>query len=273
MNIFTPANFIDDTSKESKYFPVFNSKLLHFLKESSVRPATEDEMKWSGLEEKSRHFIGYLDDAPLYAVSVSNEQTMIPDTTFTDLRALFSVMNMQLFEAISRAFQIVNWSDSNKYCGFCGSELQLDKKERALKCPNCDSPLVYPKISPCIITLIHKDKSILLAHNKNFPVNLYSTIAGFIEAGESAEACLKREVKEEVGIEVHNIKYFQSQSWPFPGQLMLGYFAEHKSGEITPDNDEIDDAQWFEVDNLPNTPPPGVSISGDLIQHYLNSLK
>ena len=113
MNIFTPANFIDDTSKESKYFPVYNSKLLHFLKESSVRPATEDEMKWSGLEEKSRHFIGYLDEAPLYAVSVSNEQTMIPDTTFTDLRALFPVMNMQLFEAISRAFQIVNWSDSN----------------------------------------------------------------------------------------------------------------------------------------------------------------
>ena len=142
-----------------------------------------------------------------------------------------------------------------------------------MKCHNCHAPLVYPKISPCIITLIHKDKSILLAHNKNFPVNLYSTIAGFIEAGESAEACLIREVKEEVGIEVHNIKYFQSQSWPFPGQLMLGYFAEYKSGEITPDNDEIDDAQWFEVDNLPNTPPPGVSISGDLIQHFLNSLK
>ena len=146
MNIFTPANFIDDTSKESKYFPVYNSKLLHFLKESSVRPATEDEMKWSGLEEKSRHFIGYLDDAALYAVSVSNEQTMIPDTTFTDLRALFPVMNMHLFEAISRAFQIVNWSDSNKYCGFCGSELHHDEKERAMKCRNCHAHLVLSLI-------------------------------------------------------------------------------------------------------------------------------
>ena len=84
-------------------------QIITFLKESTVLTATEDEMKWSGLEEKSRHFIGYLDDAP-YAVSVSNEQTMIPDTAFTDLRALFPVMNMQLFEAISRAFQIVNWS-------------------------------------------------------------------------------------------------------------------------------------------------------------------
>ena len=194
MNIFTPANFIDDTTKESKYFLVYNSKILHFLKESTVRPASEDEMKWSGLEEKSRHFIGYLDDEPLYAVSVLNEQTMIPDTNFTDLRSLFPVMNMQLFEAISRAFQIVNWADSNQFCGFCGSELKHDEKERAMKCHNCHAPLVYPKISPCIITLIYKEKSILLAHNKNFPVNLYSTIAGFIGAGESAEACLKRAV-------------------------------------------------------------------------------
>ena len=144
----------------------------HFLKESTVRPASEDEMKWSGLEEKSRHFIGYLDDEPLYAVSVLNEQTMIPDTTFTDLRSLFPVMNMQLFEAISRAFQIVNWADSNQFCGFCGSELKHDEKERAMKCHNCHAPLVYPKISPCIITLIYKEKRILLAHNKNFPVNL-----------------------------------------------------------------------------------------------------
>ena len=92
-----------------------------------------------------------------------------------------------------------------------------------MKCHNCHA-LVYPKISPCIITLIHKDKSILLAHNKIFPVNLYSTIAGFIEAGESAEACLMREVKEEVGIEVHNINYFQSQSW-LPGAINAWIFC------------------------------------------------
>lgn len=273
MNIFTPGNLIDDSNIESKYFIIFKSKLLHFFKESSVRPFTEDEMKWAGLNEQSRHFIGYLNGAPLYAVSVIDNQTLIPDTKFTDLRSLFPVMNMDLFEALSRAFQIVTWSDSNKYCGVCGEKLQEDNKERAMKCTTCKAPLVYPRISPCIITLIYNKESILLAHNKNFPTNLYSTIAGFIEAGESAEDCLKREVKEEVGIGIKNIEYFKSQSWPFPGQLMLGYFAEYESGEISPDNSEIDDAQWFEKNNLPNVPPPGISISGDLIEHYLNKIK
>ena len=273
MNVFKPDNSIDDSNIEPKYFVIFKSRLLHFTKESSVRPVTNDEIRWAGLEEESRHFIGYLNNEPLYAVSVKNDQTMIPDTTFTDLRALFPVMQMDLFEAISRAFQIITWSDTNKYCSTCGEKLQEDDNERAMKCLACDAPLVYPRISPCIITLVYKEKSILLAHNKNFPSNLYSTIAGFIEAGESAEDCLKREVKEEVGIDVKNIEYFKSQSWPFPGQLMLGYFAEYESGEISPDNYEIDDAQWFKKNTLPNVPPAGISISGDLIEHFLNKIK
>ena len=100
-------------------------------------------------------------------------------------------------------------------------------------CNNCNAPPAYPKIAPCVITLIHRDDEILLAHNVNFPDNFFSTLAGFIEPGESVESALKREVLEEVGIEVKNIKYFGSQSWPFPSQLMLGYFAEFSREKLS----------------------------------------
>ena len=136
-------------------------------------------------------------------------------------------------------------------------------------CNNCNAPPAYPKIAPCVITLIHRDDEILLAHNVNFPDNFFSTLAGFIEPGESVESALEREVLEEVGIEVKNIKYFGSQSWPFPSQLMLGYFAEYSSGEVKPDLEEIDEAAWFKLNNLPNTPPSNISISGKLIEHYV----
>ena len=110
----------------------------------------------------------------------------------------------------------------------------------------------------------------MLAHNVNFPENFYSTLAGFIEPGESVEEALKREVMEEIGVEVDNINYFESQAWPFPRQLMLGYFAEYKSGEITPDKVEIDRADWFDINYLPNVPPSNISISGKLIEAYIN---
>ena len=120
--------------------------------------------------------------------------------------------------------------------------------------------------------MIHRDDEILLAHNVNFPENFYSTLAGFIEPGESVEAALEREVKEEVGIEVKNIKYFESQSWPFPSPLMLGYFAEYSKGNLTPDLVEIDKADWFNFKELPQVPTGNISISGKLIESYIEKL-
>ena len=161
--------------------------------------------------------------------------------------------------------------ETHKFCGKCGAKLIEDEKERAMICNSCDAPPAYPRISPCVITLIHRDDEILLAHNVNFPENFYSTLAGFIEPGESVEAALEREVKEEVGIEVKNIKYFESQSWPFPSQLMLGYFAEYSKGNLTPDLVEIDKADWFNINQLPNVPPGSISISGKLIEYYVKN--
>ena len=127
---------------------------------------------------------------------------------------------------------------------------------------------IYPKISPCIITLVTRGDEVLLARNKFFPENWYSTLAGFIEAGETAEEALRREVMEEVNVSVKNITYFGSQPWPFPSQLMLGYFCEYESGEIKIEEAELEDAKWFKIDDLPNVPPK-LSISGQLISSYL----
>ena len=185
---------------------------------------------------------------------------MLENHEFLNLRALFGRVPDELFGAISRALQIINWSRSNKFCGKCGSPLVEEKKERAMICTNCDADPVYPRISPCVITLIHKENKVLLAHNVNFPDNFYSTLAGFIEPGESVEEALKREVIEEVGVEVDNISYFGSQTWPFPSQLMLGFFAETEDTDLNVDKDEIEDANWFDISQLKDLTHPDLSL-------------
>ena len=157
--------------------------------------------------------------------------------------------------------------DQNKFCSRCSGKLTFKENEGGFVRP-CNNEFIYPRISPCIITLITKKDKILLARNKLFPEKLYSTLAGFIEVGETAEEALIREVLEEVNIKVKNIKYFGSQSWPFPCQLMLGYHCEYESGDIKVNTDELTDAQWFDIGNLPNIPPK-ISISGRLIASYL----
>ena len=121
--------------------------------------------------------------------------------------------------------------------------------------------------------MVTKGEELLLAHNKNFPGTFYSTLAGFIEAGESAESAIHREIYEEVKVKVKNIKYFGSQSWPFPSQLMLGFHAEYLEGEIVPDGEEIDSADWFHYQKLPQVPTGNISISGQLIESYIEEIK
>ena len=270
MNIFNPANSIEKDTQESKYFVINSQQILTFKNENFVRPISADELNWSGLEIRKKHFLGYLNDNACFAVSTLGD-CVLEDTVFSDLRSLLGRIPDDLFSVISRAIQIQNWYETHKFCGKCGAKLVEDERERAMICNSCDAPPAYPRISPCVITLIHRDDEILLAHNVNFPENFYSTLAGFIEPGESVEAALEREVKEEVGIEVKNIKYFESQSWPFPSQLMLGYFAEYSKGNLTPDLVEIDKADWFNIHQLPNVPPGSISISGKLIEYYVKN--
>lgn len=162
----------------------------------------------------------------------------------------FVAENPTLAPAAMRAKGILFWRDTYRHCPKCGAAFENDKDETALLCPECSFKL-YPRIEPCVIVLIHRGDEILLAMDKKRGTKFYSCIAGFMELGESAIQAVTREVKEEVGIEIKNIKAVGSQSWPFPDQLMLAFTAEWKSGDLVLQESEIADARWFKLDQLP----------------------
>jgi NAD+ diphosphatase len=161
----------------------------------------------------------------------------------------------------------ITWAREHRFCGSCGSAMTQVPRERAMYCQACDLRS-YPRISPSMIVLITRGDEILLARSPRFVTGVYSTLAGFAEPGESAEDCLRREVYEEVQLKVRNIQYIGSQCWPFPHSMMLGFHAEYESGDIVPQADEIEDAQWFNVHDLPPL-PAGRSIARHLIDLYV----
>jgi len=171
---------------------------------------------------------------------------------------------------ILRSYHFVLWRKESRYCGSCGSlNRDADTGEVARQCPACGR-LEFPRISPAVITIITNNKGeALLAHNKKFASGIYSLIAGFNEAGESLEATVAREIKEEVNIEVTDIRYIRSQPWPFPNSLMLGFTAHYNGGELREDGVEIEDAKWFSRDSLPDLPGNG-SVSRYLIGLWLD---
>ncbi len=160
-----------------------------------------------------------------------------------------------------------NWYLQNKFCGKCGSKTHYKDDERAVVCPVC-STVVYPKISPAIIVAIVSNDKILLAHNANFAGNWYSLIAGYVDVGETLEETLAREVKEEVGLDVWNIRYYKSQPWALSGSMMIGFIVEANENQpICIDGKELTDAAWFSRENLPNH-PSNVSIAGEMIEKF-----
>jgi len=183
------------------------------------------------------------------------------------LRQLLGMVAEQAFQLAGRAFQLMGWFKNHQYCGRCGGRTELCHNEPRLICHHCHLDC-YPRISPCVIGLIVKGDSCLLARGERHPEGLYSTLAGFIEVGENAEQAFSREVKEEVGLDVSDIRYLHSQPWPFPGQLMLGFEAKFRAGDICVDNDEIIDAQWFHYENLPRIPLEA-TISGRIIRQFV----
>jgi NAD+ diphosphatase len=171
---------------------------------------------------------------------------------------------------ILRACHIAQWRGESRYCGRCGAENSDAPDYTHRRCPKCEKA-EFPKICPAVIVVITDDDNrMLLAHNKRFKAGVYSHISGFNEAGETLEETVVREVREEVNIEVRDIEYVKSQPWPFPNSLMVGYKARYSSGELRPDGVEIEDAQWFTKDNLPELPGEG-SLSRFLINRWLNN--
>ena len=184
-------------------------------------------------------------------------------------QALFSMVEGKA-EGIEllRAFHIAQWRRESAFCGSCGNKNLDDPTELARVCPHC-ARREYPRIAPAMIVLITNDEGkALLAHNRNFTAGMYSLISGFNDAGESLEQTVIREVWEEVSLEIKDLRYVNSQPWPFPHSLMLGFTARHAGGNISVDGVEIEDARWFDRDNLPLIPNVG-SLSRYLINLWL----
>lgn len=183
---------------------------------------------------------------------------------FGTIREVFAQAEEAEILRLSRAKALAAWRQNSAYCPRCGAQMSEHHTLTARECPACHN-LVFPRIEPCIITVVSRaDGKILLAKHVQRNTNIYACIAGFIEAGETVEQAVAREVMEETGLNIKNIHYYGSQSWPFPSQLMLGFTAEYDGGDIHLQADELADARWFDRDNCPASPPPG-SIAYRLI--------
>ena len=191
---------------------------------------------------------------------------------FRKLRSLFGAMDEALLSIAGRAFQISNWARTHRFCGACGTPTVHLAGERCVKCPACGF-MAYPRISPAMMVLIRRGDSILLARHSASPAPFFTALAGFVEAGESVEEAIHREVFEEVGLRVRNIAYFGSQPWPFPHSLMIAYTADFEGGDIKIDEAEIAEARWFGPDDALPKIPHGVSIASELIRAHLPGTK
>ena len=218
--------------------------------------------------------LGRLAGRSCYAVALEEDPPAGSGLTAVGLRELFArVGDPGVVSMASRASQTLDWWFGHAFCGRCGTATELHQTEMARVCPSCGT-LHFPRISPAVITLVHRDDgAVLLAQDRRFRAGFFALLAGFVEPGETLEEAVAREVREEVGVEVRDVRYFGSQAWPFPSQLMVGFFARHRAGEIAVQESEIVEARWFPLDALPdpeNRPAP-FSIAGRLIVAYLSS--
>ena len=215
--------------------------------------------------------IGLLDTRYCQSTWVEPGSAPAPGFIFRKLRSLFGTLDDNLLAVAGRGYQIAEWARTHRFCGACGTPTVHVAGERCMRCPAC-SHMAYPRISPAMMVLIKRGDAVLLARHNNSPSHFFTALAGFLEAGESIEDAVHREVFEEVGLKVRDVTYFGSQPWPFPHSLMIAFTAEYVSGDIVVDASEIAEAQWFgPSDPFPKVPPRGLSIAGHLIHANLSS--
>lgn len=231
---------------------------LRLLDESEAEP-------W--LATADCDFLGHWNAVSLYALHLVDSRTM-EGCQWLGLRTQLGLLDDQLFSLVGNALQWSRWRLEHRFCGRCGGPTEpMPAGEPAHRCPRCELRF-YPRLSPCMITLVTRGDHCLLARHARSRQGIHTALAGFVEIGERVEDTVHREVMEEVGLTIKAPRYFASQPWPFPGQLMLGFHAEYDSGDIQVDCDEIVEANWWRYDNLPVTPPPQ-TIAGQLIADFV----
>ena len=218
---------------------------------------------WLGPTAQRTLYLGRLGGQQCWAAELPANAGAPAGLAWAGLRALFTVLDDAHFALAGRALQLVAWDRTHQYCGRCGTPTQAKAEERVRVCPACKLS-AYPRVAPAIMALVTREDEVLLARSPHFPPGMYSALAGFVEPGESLEQCLAREVQEEVGVRVNNIRYFASQPWPFPHSLMIAFVCDWQSGEVTAQETEIEEAKWFKVLQLPKLPSK-ISIARSLI--------
>jgi len=219
-------------------------------------------------------FLGNFSNQDWYAAQANQDAGALLPASFSPVRSLLAELPEDMLQIVGRAIACVEFEDTHRFCGRCGeattplaSDATPSAGERAVQCPRCTLTF-HPRIPPAVIVLVERGEEILLARGAKFPVGRFSAVAGFVEIGESLEEAARREVKEEVGVDVTNLRYFASQPWPFGRSLMVAFRADFAGGELHPDGTEIVEAGWFQRDRLPLLPPP-ISVARKLIDGFL----
>ncbi|HSC23149.1 MAG TPA: NAD(+) diphosphatase [Casimicrobiaceae bacterium] len=272
----TPAGFAPShatptpVSDAALAFAFAGAKLLIAGDEHTPNVPRAGELARAGVAGV-RHYIGRLDGADCVALLLDENAAAPQGYALAGLRSLFLSLPEPLLGVAARAFQVIEWDRTHRFCGRCGAPTRDREDERAKQCTVCGY-VAYPRVSPAMMVLVTRGRELLLARANRFQASMYSALAGFVEAGESIEDCIHREVREEVGVDVQDLRYFASQSWSFPHSLMIAFTARYAGGELVPDGSEIVDARWFDVDALPDLPSP-MSIARRLIETTAERLR
>jgi len=221
-----------------------------------------------GLSPIRTQYLGTLEGKACYSAELPPDTAAPSGFSLRDMRSLYGALDEDLYLLAGRALQIVAWDQTHQFCGRCGHPTEYLPAERGKKCPVCGFTS-FPRLSPATITAVLKGDQILLTHYAVSRSNMYTIIAGFVEPGETLEECVRREVAEEAGVQVKNIRYYSSQPWPFPNSLMIGFLADYESGEPRADGVEIAQAAWFSAENLPDVPPK-MSIAREIIDWFVS---
>lgn len=255
------------SQNKQKWFIFYEQKLLLF----NAREKIPEEPLFQSYHTRAFP-LGEHNGELYYCAELASIPPLPATLTLVPLRRIFDELGMHWYQWVAKAACIINWDLNHQFCGRCGAPTfhKIGTYER--NCTNCGLGF-YPRISPSMIVLISKEDEILMARSPHFRPGSYGLIAGYVEAGESIEETVHREVFEEVGLKIKNLQYFDSQSWPFPDSLMFGFTAEHLSGDIIIDGKEIEAAGWYHYDHLPGYPTTKASIAYRLIEHFILTRK
>lgn len=251
-----------------EYWFIFQNDRLLIQRGDNIQLVTSSNTPTLKSAFLRQHLLGQFENFNVYCAEIPVEQTLPEKIEAQPLRKAMELLGTDWYNMAAKAYTIINWDKNHQYCGRCGNTTTHKTGSFERICNTCGLNF-YPRISPSIIVLIHKGDQLLMARSPHFTPGAYGLIAGFVEAGESIETAVHREVWEEVQIKIKNLHYFGSQAWPFPDSLMIAFMAEYDSGEIIIDSNELETAGWYHFNDLPGRPSYQMSMASKLIDHFI----